>query len=58
MLFASALPEIVGVESLVTVPDVVNNSGFAGGVVSTSKDIGDDSEDIFPAVSIALTTNE
>ena len=57
VLFASAVPSIVGVESLVSDVVVVIN-GWAGAVASTVIDKASDAADTFPAASVALTVKE
>ena len=57
MLSASAVPDIVGVASLVSVVVVVI-AGCAGAVASTVIDRASDDAEIFPAASVAVTVNE
>ena len=54
----SALPVIVGVELFVIAEDVVKEIGVSGAVVSIVMDIDEDSEEIFPAESVALASSE
>ena len=55
---ASAVPVIVGVELFVIEEDVAREIGVSGAVVSIVMDIDEDSEEIFPAESVALASNE
>ena len=57
VLFASAVPVIVGVELLVVVAAVVNDDGALGAVVSTIIDSKLES-DVLPAVSVAIIRKE
>ena len=54
----SALPVIVGVELFVIEEDVAKEIGVSGAVVSIVMDIDEDSEEIFPAESVALASRE
>ena len=54
----SALPVIVGVELFVMEEEVDKEVGASGAVVSIVMDIDEDSEEIFPAESVALTSSE
>ena len=54
---ASAVPEIVGVESLVD-EDVDNDVGASGTVASIVIDRAEEAEDVFPAESVAVAVNE
>ena len=58
MELASAVPGIVGVVSFVSVEVVAKEVGESGAVVSIVMDIGEDSEEIFPAESVALASRE
>ena len=55
--FASAVPEIVGVESLVD-EDVDKDVGASGAVVSTVIDKAEEAEEVLPAESVAVAVNE
>ena len=55
---ASAVPVIVGVELFVIEEDVAKEVGASGAVVSIVMDIDEDSEEIFPAESVALASRE
>ena len=55
---ASAVPVIVGVVSFVSVEEVAKEVGASGAVVSIVMDIDEDSEEIFPAASVALASRE
>ncbi len=55
--FASAVPEIVGVESLVD-EDVDKDVGASGAVVSTVIDRAEETEEVLPAASAAVAVNE
>ena len=54
---ASAVPEIVGVESLVE-EDVDKDVGASGAVVSTVIDKAEDAEEVLPAESAAVAVSE
>ena len=54
---ASAVPEIVGVESLVE-EDVDKDVGASGAVVSTVIDKAEDAEEVLPAESVAVAVSE
>ena len=54
---ASAVPEIVGVESLVE-EDVDKDVGASGAVVSTVIDKAEEAEEVLPAESVAVAVNE
>ena len=56
--FASALPVIVGVESLVIEEEVAKEVGASGAVVSIVMESEEDFEEIFPAASVTVTFNE
>ncbi len=58
VLFASAVPVIVGVELLVVVAAVVNDDGALGAVVSTVIDNAEEAEDVLPAASVAVAVME
>ena len=58
LVFASALPVIVGVELFVIAEDVAKEDGAFGAVVSIVMDRDEDSGEIFPAESVALTSRE
>ena len=58
VLFASAVPVIVGVVSLVVVAAVVNDDGALGAVVSTVIDNAEEAEDVLPAASVAVAVME
>ena len=53
---ASAVPEIVGVESLVKDEETIN--GASGAVVSTVMERAEEAEEILPAESVAVAVNE
>ena len=53
---ASAVPEIVGVESLVKEEETIN--GASGAVASTVIDRGEEAEEVLPAASVAFAVNE
>ena len=53
---ASAVPEIVGVESLVKDEETIN--GASGAVVSTVIDKAEEAEDVLPAESVAVAVSE
>ena len=55
--FASALPDIVGVESFSS-EILVKEVGAAGAVVSMVMDIGEDLEETLPAASVAVASIE
>ena len=58
MLFASAVPEIVGVESFVKDEDVDKDVGASGAVVSTVIERAEEAEEVLPAESVAVAVNE
>ena len=58
VLPASALPVIIGVASFVVVDTVVSELGALGAVVSIVMDKADDSDDVLPAVSVAVAVSE
>ena len=51
----SAVPVIVGVESLVVVEEVAKEVGASGTVVSIVIEIDEDFEEILPAASVTVT---
>ena len=51
---ASAVPVIVGVESLVVVEEVAKEVGASGAVVSTVIEIEEDFEEILPEASVTV----
>ena len=53
---ASAVPEIVGVESFVKGEETIN--GASGTVASIVIDRAEEAEDVFPAESVAVAVNE
>ena len=53
---ASAVPEIVGVESFVKGEEIIN--GASGAVVSIVIDKLEEAEDVFPAESVAFAVSE
>ena len=55
--FASAVPEIVGVESLVD-EDVDKDAGASGAVASMVIDKAEEAEEVLPAESVAVAVNE
>ena len=55
---ASALPVIVGVESLVVVLEVAKEVGASGAVVSMVTDRAEDLEEALPAASVAVNFTE
>ena len=55
---ASAVPEIVGVESFVKEEDVDKDVGASGAVASTVIDKAEDAEEVLPAASVAVAVNE
>ena len=55
--FASAVPEIVGVESLAA-EDVDKDVGALGAVVSIVIERPEEAEEILPAESVAVAVNE
>ena len=55
--FASAVPEIVGVESLVD-EDVDKDAGASGAVASMVIDKAEEAEEVLPAASVAVAVNE
>ena len=54
--FASAVPEIVGVESLVKEEETIN--GASGTVASIVMDKAEEAEEVLPAESVAFAVNE
>ena len=54
---ASAVPEIVGVESLVD-EDVDKDVGASGAVASTVMERAEEAEEVLPAESVAFAVNE
>ena len=57
VLPASAIPSIVGVESLVSVVVVVID-GLLGAAASTGIGKASDAAEVFPAASVAVTVKE
>ena len=55
---ASAVPEIIGVESFVKDEDVDKDVGASGTVASTVIDKAEEAEDVFPAESAAVAVSE
>jgi len=55
--FASAVPEIVGVESLVD-EDVDKDVGASGAVVSIVMERAEEAEEVLSAESVAVAVNE
>ena len=55
---ASALPVIVGVELFVIEEEVAKEEGASGDVVSIVIEIESDSDEIFPAESVAVAFSE
>ena len=55
---ASALPVIVGVESLVIEEEEAREVGVSGAVVSTVKEREEDLEETLPAESVAVNLTE
>ena len=55
---ASALPVIVGVESLVDVVEVAREVGASGAVVSMVIERAEDLEETLPAASVAVNLTE
>ena len=53
---ASAVPEIVGVESLVKEEETIN--GASGAVASTVMERAEEAEEVLPAESVAFAVNE
>ena len=53
---ASAIPEIVGVESFVKGEETIN--GASGAVASTVIDKAEEAEEVLPAESVAFAVNE
>ena len=53
---ASAVPEIVGVESLVKEEETIN--GASGAVASIVIDKAEEAEEVLPAASVAVAVNE
>ena len=58
LVFASALPVIVGFELLVMEEEVAKEVGASGTVVSIVKEIEADFDEIFPAESVEVAFNE
>ena len=56
--FASAVPEIVGVESFVKEEDVDKDVGASGAVASMVIDKAEEAEEVLPAESVAVAVNE
>ena len=56
MLLASAVPEIVGVESLVKDEETIN--GASGAVESIVIERPEEAEEVLPAASVAFAVNE
>ena len=56
--FASAVPEIVGVESFVKDEDVDKDVGASGAVASTVMERAEEAEEVLPAASVAFAVNE
>ena len=54
---ASAVPEIIGVESLVKEEETIVGAA-SGAVASTVIDRAEEAEDVFPAESVAVAVNE
>ena len=54
--FASAVPEIVGVESLVKEEETIN--GVSGAVASIVMERAEEAEEVLPAESVAFAVNE
>ena len=54
LVFASALPVIVGVELFVIEEEVAKEEGASGAVVSIVKEIEADLDEIFPAESVEV----
>ena len=54
---ASAVPEIIGVESLVD-EDVDKDVGASGTVASIVIDKAEEAEDVFPVASVAVAVSE
>ena len=57
MLLASAVPEIVGVESLAA-EDVDKDIGASGAVASIVIERPEEVEEVLPAASVAVAVNE
>ena len=57
LVFASALPVIVGFELFVTGEEVAKEEGASGAVVSIVIEIGADFDEIFPAESVEVASN-
>ena len=55
--FASAVPEIVGVESLVKEEEIIVGAA-AGAVASTVMERAEEAEEVLPAASVAFAVNE
>ena len=58
LVFASALPVIVGFELFVKEAAVAKEVGASGAVVSIVRVIEEDFDDIFPAESVAINFRE
>ena len=58
LVFASALPVIVGFELFVTEEEVAKEEGASGAVVSIVIEIEADSDEIFPVESVEVAFNE
>ena len=58
LVFASALPVIVGFELFVMREEVAKEVGASGAVVSIVMDIEADFDEIFPAKSVEVAFNE
>ena len=58
LVFASALPVIIGVELFVIDEEVAREVGATGADVSIVIEIGADFEEIFPAESVEVALNE
>ena len=55
---ASAVPEIVGVESLVKEEEVDKDVGASGAVASMVMERAEEAEEVLPAESVAFAVNE
>ena len=55
---ASAVPEIVGVESLVKEEDVDKDAGASGAVASIVMERAEEAEEVLSAESVAVAVNE
>ena len=55
---ASAVPEIVGVESFVKEEDVDKDVGASGAVVSMVMERAEEAEEVLPAESVAFAVSE